>query len=503
MLKNRIIYFITTLMIIAITGIIGLQTYWIKKSLKINEINFERNVLESLNQITDFVSKSEVEDMAATFINSYTTNKADCSKHKVLFYTPKFPQIKLRTELQVTGLNNQKISTTCNCQNCTREKYIHYIEAFMKKRHSTPPPIEERINKETLKKEIRAKLNQRGILQEFRFGVYSNKKNRYILFNDDYKGIDKYDLINDLKKSPYKIPLYKTGNKSAGQLTIFFPYKQSNMFKKMWYIIATIIFLILIILFCFIFALNTIFKQKRISQIRNDFINNMTHEFKTPIATISLAADSINNQSIINDASKVKRFTSIIKQENNRMLNQVEKVLQTALISKGDLKLNLETIDLHTIAVNAAENIRIRLQQKGGNITLNLNAVNHYILADKTHIQNIVNNLLDNGYKYSKGEPKLSITTRDKKGGVEIVFEDNGIGISKENQRKIFDKFYRVQKGDRHDVKGHGLGLSYVYSIIKEHNGKIKVKSEIGKGSKFIVFFSENERNLTYFSRTK
>lgn len=221
--------------------------------------------------------------------------------------------------------------------------------------------------------------------------------------------------------------------------------------------------------------------------MKNDFINNMTHEFKTPLATISLAVDSINNPVILNNPDKVKRFANIIKQENTRMNGQVEKVLQMAIIDKNDFNLNFTNIDLHDIIEKAVDNIILQIEKKEGEIHTNLKATNHFISGDQTHISNIIYNLLDNANKYSNEKPEIVITTQDVPDGIEIIVKDNGIGISKEAKKHIFDKFYRVHTGNLHDVKGFGLGLSYVKTMTQAHNGKIDVVSELGKGSSFII----------------
>jgi two-component system phosphate regulon sensor histidine kinase PhoR len=223
--------------------------------------------------------------------------------------------------------------------------------------------------------------------------------------------------------------------------------------------------------------------------MKTDFINNMTHEFKTPIATISLAADSITSPMIADDKKKVGRFAGIIKQENKRMLSQVEKVLQMALIDKSDFNLKVTEIDLHPIIAQALDYIKLQVVKRNGEVSSNLQATNPVIEGDQTHISNIIHNLLDNANKYSPDNPKISVETRNLPNGVEVIVKDNGIGMNKEAKKHIFDKFYRVHTGNLHDVKGFGLGLSYVKAMITAHKGQIDVKSELGEGSSFILFF--------------
>jgi two-component system phosphate regulon sensor histidine kinase PhoR len=219
----------------------------------------------------------------------------------------------------------------------------------------------------------------------------------------------------------------------------------------------------------------------------------MTHLFKTPIATISLAADSIANPKISGDASKVLRFANIIKQENKRMNSQVEKVLQMAQIDRGESKLLLTEVDLHEIIHRAIENIGLQVELRQGSATADLNAANPVVEGDMTHLSNVINNLLDNANKYSPDTPVIQVTTRDRADGVEVTVSDQGLGMSKEARKHIFDKFYRVHTGDLHDVKGFGLGLSYVKAIMDAHKGSVDVSSEPGKGSDFVLFFPRKQ----------
>ncbi|MBK6499439.1 MAG: HAMP domain-containing histidine kinase [Saprospiraceae bacterium] len=227
--------------------------------------------------------------------------------------------------------------------------------------------------------------------------------------------------------------------------------------------------------------------------MKTDFINNMTHEFKTPIATISLASDSILSPSILENKDKVTRFINIIKQENKRMLSQVEKVLQMAQIEKENVELKFNAVNLHETIEDAVINAELKIQAKGGTIQTVLLSQNPIIEADQIHISSIINNLLDNAEKYTPERPEIVITTRDVKGGIEFDVSDNGIGMTKDALKLIFEKFYRVHTGNVHDVKGFGLGLSYVKAMVDAHHGKIFVKSEPGKGSIFTIYLPSKQ----------
>lgn len=246
--------------------------------------------------------------------------------------------------------------------------------------------------------------------------------------------------------------------------------------------------LILIIIGAFAFTIYTINKQKKLSDLKRDFINNLTHEFKTPIFSISLAAKSLLKSKELAQSETLVKYTEIIGSESNRLKNQVDKIMQMALIDSGNLTLEKKQLDLHDLIRKVAENLKMMVDDKNGSIKLNLVATKYLVLADETHLKNIVYNLMDNALKYSRDIPEIEIKTEDHKDGVVFSVKDNGIGMEKEQQKFIFDQFYRAQKGDVHDVKGFGLGLSYVKSIVEAHKGNVALKSVLNQGSEFTVY---------------
>ena len=221
--------------------------------------------------------------------------------------------------------------------------------------------------------------------------------------------------------------------------------------------------------------------------MRSDFVNNMTHELKTPISTISLATQMLNDSSIPNSMKNIEHLSKVIHDESKRLSFQVEKVLQAAIFEKGKMSLKIRRLDAHEIINNVVRNFILQVKNKNGQIVKNLDAEYAVVNIDEVHFANVILNLLDNAIKYCNNEPRISVSTYNKKGFLVICIEDNGIGISKENQKRIFEKFYRISTGDIHNVKGFGLGLSYVKKVIEEHNGKISVESEINTGSKFEI----------------
>jgi two-component system, OmpR family, phosphate regulon sensor histidine kinase PhoR len=323
-------------------------------------------------------------------------------------------------------------------------------------------------------------LKENNIKQPFQFCITNIFK--YPLFVSDSFH------VQDLQNS-YYIGL-ATDNAAMNQETLYLyiPEDKNVVIRQMWWIIAASIVFTTIIVLAFAVTVRTLFNQKKISEIKSDFINNMTHELKTPLATISLAIDALTNEKVIHDADKIKIYSSMIKEENKRMNKQVEKILQAARLEKEEIKLNLQKLDAHEVISKVADNLALQVQEKSGSLKLKLNATNPYILADEVHFSNIIFNLLDNAMKYSDKPPHIEVETFSHGNGMlSIKVKDNGIGMDKETQQRIFEKFYRAHTGNLHNVKGFGLGLSYVKAIVDAHEGRIRVESALGKGSTFTI----------------
>jgi two-component system phosphate regulon sensor histidine kinase PhoR len=311
-------------------------------------------------------------------------------------------------------------------------------------------------------------------------------------------GIIKDSVISDksasadtvlLGKSNYKANLYPNGIfRKDVHLSVYFPDKDSFIYKTLnWLLLISLIFSI-IVLVTFAVSIFFLLRQKKISEMKSDFINNMTHEFKTPIATISVAADSITNQKIIENPERIRYFVEMIKKENVRMNRQVEDILTIARLDKKDFEFKWEAFNLHHVIEDAIQSIVLQVEKKGGTVTSELTAVNPVATSDLCHFANLVYNLLDNANKYSLNAPEIKISTRNTNKGVLILVEDKGIGMTKAVQSRIFERFYRQTSGNIHNVKGFGLGLSYVKAVLEANRGSINVHSEPGKGSRFEVF---------------
>ena len=270
-------------------------------------------------------------------------------------------------------------------------------------------------------------------------------------------------------------------------LMVVVPNQNAILFKQLfWFIIGAILFT-LIIVTAFFLTLRTLFFQKKLGEIKSDFINNMTHEFKTPLATISLAVDALKNEKVIGNKEKTDYFTGVIKEENIRMNKQVETILQAALLEKQEVQLNLKLVSAHELITDALNNISLPINERGGKLSIHLDAAKDMVMADEVHFTNFVNNLLDNALKYSKDNPLIKLSTITSGQNLKIKIEDNGIGMNKETLTRIFEKFYRAHTGNVHNVKGFGLGLSYVKTMVEAHKGSIKAESTIGKGSCFTI----------------
>ena len=312
----------------------------------------------------------------------------------------------------------------------------------------------------------------------------------YAIIRDSLVSFPK--IVNDsvaVAGSKFNVSLYPNDIFQKNlKLAVFFPGQDRFIYRSINWLLLASFFFSLIILMTFSMSIFYILRQKKISEMKSDFINNMTHEFKTPIATISVAADSIANQKVLNDPERIKYFTGMIKKENNRMNRQVEDILTIARLDKKDFEFKWEAVDVHELINDAVQGIVLQIEKRGGKIGCEFGAANPTITTDKMHCTNVIYNLLDNANKYSTEVPDIKISTRNLTKGVLISVKDNGIGMSKTVQSKIFERFYRQTSGNVHNVKGFGLGLSYVKAVLEANCGNISVHSEPEKGSKFDVF---------------
>lgn len=350
------------------------------------------------------------------------------------------------------------------------------------------PTVEERFTMEEVRDKIAKEFErvQLGNLK-FEFAV-SDVEGDYEFYSTGYEQ-EFWDTINN-KRNYYPI-LRETDNLAFSEtnelLIIIVPDVEKQVWASLlWILVGAITFMVIIIA-AFYVTVKTLLNQKKLSQIKSDFINNMTHEFKTPLATISLAVDALRSPKVQTNPEKSIYFTNIIKEENIRMNKHVETILQAAFLEKQELNLNLSKIDAHEMIQEVASTFELQLNDKNGQIQFLLNASQHFISGDDTHFRNMISNLIDNAIKYSQDPVQIKISTHSTRNVLVIRIDDNGIGMSKESVKRVFEKFYRAHTGNLHNVKGFGLGMSYVKTVIDAHMGKIKVDSTLGKGTSFTI----------------
>jgi two-component system phosphate regulon sensor histidine kinase PhoR len=453
----------------ALLALVGVQGYWIKNAMIVRQANFVRSVNEAFDGVAFRLEKSELADRIEStidFISSsphYVIPKED-SLYKALKY--EFRDISNRTELD--EFYNKYI-----VPGGIEEEYL-LGEGF----HL----IEKRLSYNLLDSLIRDELNKKSISAHFQFGIFSTERGQMVIKTE---GSNTSVLLD----KGYAFTLFP-GHlmEEPDYLMLYFPRERGFLMGQMSDLLVISIGLILIIIFSFTYTVLTIYRQKRISVMKNDFINNMTHEFKTPISTISLACQALKDKDVAKSEVIYDSYIGVIGEENQRLGAMAEKILQSAVLEKSQLELNKEWLDINEVINDVVNKIGIQVQIKDGRITTNFKADPSQVHADRVHITNVISNLLDNANKYTPQKPFIRVSTDNVNTGIMISIEDNGIGISKKNQNKIFDKLYRVPMGDLHDFKGFGLGLSYVKAIVEYHKGSVRIESELKKGTKFDVF---------------
>ncbi len=321
-----------------------------------------------------------------------------------------------------------------------------------------------------------------GINADYHFGVFDRFDNADIISVEDRS------LANEIIAEGYRTRLFPTDNvQNPRYLRIWFPNQDSYLLKTLWPLLFSSAVFMLTVILAFGFTISTILRQKKVSEIKNDFINNMTHELKTPISTISLACEALSDPVMSKSQTRVGHYVSMIRDENKRLGVLVENVLRSAVLDRKEMSLARDSVDLHQVIITAIHNIELQAQQKGGKIGTDLSAARAVIKGDKIHLTNVIYNLLDNAIKYSNESPDIKVSSSTDDSTVRIQVRDNGIGIKKDDQFRIFDKLYRVSTGNVHNIKGFGLGLSYVKMIIEKHHGTVSVQSDFGKGSTFTI----------------
>jgi len=349
------------------------------------------------------------------------------------------------------------------------------------------------IDTSQIKNVLTEELQNRDIPIGFNFGVLHDS---ILVSKSTFDADSAKLLVSDYQVSMYPNDIFQKNLK----LVLWFPKRDSFVYQSLnWLLVASFIFSI-IVLVTFGLSIFYILRQKKISEMKSDFINNMTHEFKTPLATISVATDSIVNEKVVHNPEQIRYYASMIKKENTRMNRQVEDILTIARLDKKDFEFKWEPIDIQELINDVVQGMTIQIEKRGGKIVLVHDTNNQMIVSDKTHCTNMIFNLLDNAIKYSVDAPEINITTTNQHHGILISIEDKGIGMTKAVQSRIFERFYRQTTGNVHNVKGFGLGLNYVKAVLEANQGTIAVQSELGKGSRFDVFLP-SEQTLAHSKR--
>ncbi|MCD4730514.1 MAG: HAMP domain-containing histidine kinase [Bacteroidales bacterium] len=379
--------------------------------------------------------------------------------------------VKIVLKSAVNQLMTSEEVYTAEMANVDTNLYIEHIDLFSV---VNPENLDSLLHEEFLSMEIN---------EEFTYGVYRSVDKLFVM--GKYNG-----TLQQLIDSPHWVSLTCLCQTESYLLTVYFPYQRTMILSQMIILPVMSGLFLMVLIFSFFFTIYTVLKQKKLSEMKTDFVNNMTHEFKTPISTISVSSEMLAKDAVVKDADKVKKYAKIIFDENTRLKNQVERVLQIAIIDKDDYKLKFNEVDVHKIIRECMDNFNIQVIERNGNLKSNLEALQYMVTADKEHFTNVINNLLDNANKYSLESPDIKINTINNNGKIEISIEDKGIGIGKENQTDVFKKFHRLQTGNIHNVKGFGIGLFYVKTMVEQMGGNINIESELNKGSRFTLSFS-------------
>lgn len=513
---------LVVLMSLSLIGIILVQMYWFNTSFKNNDEQFKYHVKQVLGNVAVKLQKQE----AFSFYDKYNRYKDSTGtipkKTELLeFYYVQRNPVTNNTIVYSSGLTSEdyNISSSLFGKKFGNERFKNFnskrvtevynnneidkstlqqslipdlrteksgsldvldnaaFEIYFKDIASAMP-IDERISKEGLKKLIKKELEEYSVDTKFQFGIQSNGTQTKI----------KSDGFHFVKDATYSIPILADNEGvEKYELSVTFPNKKRFLLSELVSITILSIIFTLIIIIAYSSALNQLIRQRQISEIKTDFINNMTHEFKTPIATINLALDAIKNPKVIEDKEKIFKYLQMIRDENKRMHAQVENVLRISKLERKELDIEKESSNVEDVINDAIEHVNLILEDRQGKITSHFNASRKTVLINQVHFTNVVVNILENAIKYSPEIPEIEIFTENIKDMILIKVKDYGLGMSKVAQKRVFEKFYREHTGDLHNVKGHGLGLAYVKRIVEDHNGQVFVESEKGKGSTFII----------------
>lgn len=487
-------------MALTFAGLLYVQVMYMKNILRMRDDQFAEGVKRSLYAVTGNLEQDETqyfleEDVAqieTSVLPRYSSSSGEQGGIQYSFTTPEGKKGALTLQGDLNALD-----PTITLTPRQRQRPTHEIlqEQYLKQRtlmnevilrmisQSSTRPIAERADSGKVATYLRMELANNGLDLPFEFAVV-NRQGAAVYHSAGYMPEQVGDdnmFVQTLFPNDTRNLMY--------YLKVYFPTKRDYIMSSLNYIIPAFI-MTFVLLVVFVITIYLIFRQKKLTDMKNDFINNMTHEFKTPISTISLAAQMLNDSSVRKSSNMLEHISNVINDETKRLRFQVEKVLQMSMFERQKATLKLQDVDANTIIENIIHTFKIKVEKYGGHIEAVLKAEQSIIHVDEMHFTNVIFNLLDNAVKYRREDEslKLSVTTRDVSGGrLEVTVADNGIGIRREDLKKIFEKFYRVPTGNLHDVKGFGLGLAYVNKMVRELGGQITVESELGQGTRFII----------------
>ncbi len=521
-MNRRLFVLLVILMSLSLVGIIAVQLYWIKNSVEDKEEQFSNVVTDILSRVTDKIEEREIKDYSDRFLqlkdsigelkSAHWSNiffiDRDLNSNEVLFYSHGI--LEEDYDIASTFFDNGIGADSATIRSYTsrrtktlfREEYgidgkayrLNPIEKWEKvggipildkvafddvyREYAEKVPIHERVSREEIELLLDRELMDRNLDIEYEYGVYSGGLPTKVKSR-------KFKFIAD---NPFKAPLFRDIEGNADYtLLLNFPKKKKFILSSILSMALLSLLFTLIIMVAYASAIYQLIRQKQISEIKSDFINNMTHEFKTPIATINLAVEAIKNPKVMDDQEKIGRYLGMIRDENKRMHAQVENVLRISKLEKNQLDIRKDRVDVHDIIQDAVGHIELIVLDRGGYVKTHLDAERSEVLANDVHFSNVIVNILDNAVKYSPDAPKIDVYTEVAKNMILIRIQDQGAGMSKAVLKRIFEKFYREHTGDIHNVKGHGLGLAYVKKIVEDHQGEVYAESEKGKGSTFFI----------------
>tara|TARA_R110000868_G_scaffold217249_8_gene467326 strand:+ start:253 stop:1821 length:1569 start_codon:yes stop_codon:yes gene_type:complete len=514
---KKLFILLIILMSLSLVGIIAIQAYYINDSVDNENERFNFNVVKALNYVSNTIEENESEMYFSKFFNLDSEKKTDedavsqlliyqknnSTKEMFIYRGDVLEEnYKLSSSLFDIGLDSIDIknitakSTTeiYNSAGITEKDIKSPITKIIRsgtideaqklsfdrsfKEISKRTPIHKRVSEKEIKRLLSEKLEKDGIDIDFEFAIYSN----------DLATKVRSDNFEYNPESKLRVPIfYDENNQTPYRLIVNFPDDRKFILSGIIGMIFLSVIFTSIIILAYLSALFQLVKQRKISEIKTDFINNMTHEFKTPIATINLALDAIRNPKVIDDKEKVLRYLRMIKEENKRMHAQVENVLRISKLEKNELNISKDRVELHDLVEDALTHVELLVEDRQGYIKTFLNAEKSSVLANETHFTNVIVNILDNAIKYSPEAPKIEVYTENAGTNIILKIKDHGSGMSKAAAKRVFEKFYREHTGNIHNVKGHGLGLAYVKRIVEDHQGHVSVESEKEKGSTFII----------------